>query len=159
MKKGSNSIEWNGLQEDGTPARSGEYKFTIEATSSTGQKVYAKTNFEGRITGMNFGADGPILMVGKKQVRMSEVKKIEEAPSDDVAATGQPIPLKAGALKQAPSAMQNAMAKAAMSVPTRAPASEAEIPPAEDVDPSTIGNIADVPMAQGMLNKLLRELK
>jgi hypothetical protein len=36
---------------------------------------------------------------------------------------------------------------------------EAEIPPAEDIDPSKIGNIADVPMAQGMLNKLEKELK
>jgi len=175
LKKGSNTIEWNGLQEDGTPARAGEYRFAIEASSSSGQKVYAKTGFEGRITGMNFGADGPILMVGKKQVRMSEVKKIEEMGPEEagVAATGQPIPLKAGGspLKAgalnapASSPMQDAMAKAALSmapgkkVAANQTPSDAEIPPAEDVDPSKMGNIADIPMAQGMLNKLEKELK
>jgi flagellar basal-body rod modification protein FlgD len=176
LKKGPNAIEWNGLLEDGTPARTGDYRFAIEATSSSGQKVYAKTNFEGRITGMNFGADGPILMVGKKQVRMSEVKKIEEAPAEDAAQTGQPIPLKAGAIGAAPGAMQDAMAKAALGMTTQAKGqasgatsgttsgatralNDADIPPAEDVDPATIGNIADVPMAQGMLNKLEKELK
>jgi flagellar basal-body rod modification protein FlgD len=188
LKKGANSMEWNGLQEDGTPARTGDYKFVIEATSSTGQKVYAKTNFEGRITGMNFGADGPILMVGKKQVRMSEVKKIEEAPAEDVGATA--IPLKAGALNAQPGEAQMAMARAAqgMAAATAAPTNvlpqmqaqpqaaapkvdasrspvqaakmaDADIPPAEDVDPASIGNIADIPMAQGMLNKLAKEMK
>jgi flagellar basal-body rod modification protein FlgD len=165
LKKGANTIEWNGLLEDGTPARAGEYKFAIEATSPAGQKVYAKTTFEGRITGMNFGADGPVLMVGKKQVRMSEVKKIEEAPAEDVAATA--IPLKAGAVNAKPGAMQDAMAKAALGVAKpAAPANatsvamnDAEIPPAEDVDPASVGNIADIPMAQGMLNKLEKELK
>jgi hypothetical protein len=59
--------------------------------------------------------------------------------------------------------------QAASKAPVRAPApgtpgakmatNEAEIPPAEDIDPSKIGNIADVPMAQGMLNKLEKELK
>ena len=175
LKKGPNTMEWNGLQEDGTPARTGDYKFAVEATSSTGAKLYAKTNFEGRITGMNFGAEGPILIVGKKQVRMSEVKKIEEVPADEVGMpTGQPIPLKSGALgAPASSPMQDAMAKAAMGIQAPAPqaavpgpkiaakdaTNDADIPPAEDVDPATIGNIADIPMAQGMLNKLGKELK
>jgi flagellar basal-body rod modification protein FlgD len=167
LKKGQNTIEWNGLQEDGTPARAGDYKFAIEANASSGQKVYAKTGFEGRITGMNFGADGPILMVGKKQVRMSEVKKIEEAPLEDVGATA--IPLKAGALSAQPGEAQLAMARAAQgmargsstlvpttSVPVKP---EADIPQAEDVDPKSFGNIADIPMAQGMVNKLAKEMK
>lgn len=47
MPKGKNAIEWNGLQTDGTPARAGEYRFQIEATSPAGTKVYAKTSFEG----------------------------------------------------------------------------------------------------------------
>ncbi len=186
LKKGQNSLEWNGLQEDGSPARSGDYKFAIEATSSSGQKVYAKTTFEGRITGMNFGADGPILMVGKKSVRMSEVKKIEEAPSDNNGQAAQAVPLKAGALSAEPnSLMQAAMAKAAQGMqpevkpeqksegpkqdlsksPTQAAKvaqqtmADADIPPADDVDPKSIGNIADVPMSQGLMNTLAKEMK
>ncbi len=175
MKKGPNSVEWNGLQEDGTPARAGEYKFAIEATGSNGQKVYAKTTFEGRITGMNFGADGPILMVGKKQVRMSEVKKIEEAPADE-GAQQYSQPLKSGALSAQPGMMQDVMAKAAQSTPLaaapktdlskspvaaskKAEIADAEIPGAEDPDPMLMGNIADVPMAQGLLNTLAKEMK
>lgn len=178
LKKGQNSIEWNGLQEDGTPARAGEYKFAIEANASSGQKVYAKTTFEGRITGMNFGAEGPILMVGKKQVRMSEVKKIEEAPAEDVGQGAPAIPLQAGTPPEMQAAMikaqQAAGAMAAMKVPqksedvskspvqaAKAHASNTEtfIPPAEDVDPASIGNIADVPMSQGLLNTIAKEVK
>ncbi len=181
MKKGQNTVEWNGLQEDGTPARAGDYKFAIEAKSSANQKIYAKTTFEGRITGMNFGAEGPILMVGKKSVRMSEVKKIEEAGGEDVGQGARPVPLKAGALSAEPGPMQTTMAKAAQGLPLEHKAeppkadlakspvmkaksgepvlADADIPPAEDVDLSKIGNIADVPMSQGLMNTLAKEMK
>lgn len=177
QKKGANMVEWNGLVEDGTPARSGEYKFAIESTASTGQKVYAKTTFEGRITGMNFSPEGPILMVGKKSVRMSEVKRIEEAPADDVGQNVQPTALQSGALGASAGPMQDAMAKAALSMgnsvapkpvtqvqsqspqPKAVAVAEAEIPGAEDPDPAMVSNIADIPMSQGLVNSIAKELK
>ncbi|MEK7355338.1 MAG: flagellar hook assembly protein FlgD, partial [Bdellovibrionota bacterium] len=58
LKKGQNSIEWNGLDEQAMPARAGEYRFEISAKSAAGTRVGAKTSFSGRITGLNYGSDG-----------------------------------------------------------------------------------------------------
>ncbi len=93
LKKGPNSVVWNGMNEDGVATRPGEYKMSIEAETASGTKVYAKTQLEGRITGLNYTAEGPILMVGDQSVKMSEVKKIEEA-GPEMGAT----PLTSGAM-------------------------------------------------------------
>ena len=90
LKKGANSLEWNGLGDDGMPARPGEYHMSIEARSDTGTKVYAKTSFDGRITGLNYTPEGPILIVGKQTIKLSDVKKIEEAGPMDMN-QGQPL--------------------------------------------------------------------
>lgn len=132
MKKGSNSIEWNGLSEDGMPARPGEYKFTIEGQASNGAKVFSKTSFEGRITGLNYTAEGPILMLGNQSIKLSDVKKIE----DPVVMAGSPAPT--------------------MALPLKAGEQEPEaIPPAEDPEVVT-GNIDDVPMSRELINQLAK---
>lgn len=94
MKKGANSFEWNGLNEEGGAARPGEYKVSIEGVSSSGKKVFAKTTFGGRITGLNYTQEGPVLLVGNQSVKLSDVKKIEDAGPEDAIA---PIPLGVGA--------------------------------------------------------------
>jgi len=78
FKKGANTITWNGMSDDGAAARPGEYKFQVEASNSNGQKVFAKTDFDGKITGMNFTPEGPVLLVGNQTIRMQDVKRIEE---------------------------------------------------------------------------------
>ena len=97
LKKGPNSVVWNGMTEDGVAARPGEYKMAIEAETASGSKVYAKTQLEGRITGLNYTAEGPILMVGDQSVKMSEVKKIEEAGPELAPAAMGASPLRSGA--------------------------------------------------------------
>ncbi len=79
VKKGENSIKWNGIADDGLEARPGEYIFSIEATTSSGARVFAKTDFQGKITGLNYTPTGPVLLVGQQAIRMSDVKRIEEA--------------------------------------------------------------------------------
>ena len=36
MKKGRNSIDWNGVKDDGMAARPGEYKIAVEGANATG---------------------------------------------------------------------------------------------------------------------------
>jgi flagellar basal-body rod modification protein FlgD len=98
LKKGANTVEWNGLNEEGSAARPGEYRVSVEGVSNTGAKIYAKTSFEGRITGLNYTQEGPVLLVGNKSVKLSEVKKIEESgPEDAAPGAGAPaIDLKSG---------------------------------------------------------------
>lgn len=147
LKKGQNSIEWNGLDENGAPVRAGEYKFEIDAKSSQGTRVYAKTAFSGRITGLNYGSGGPILLVGDQSIKLTDVKKIEDAAPEDMAPMAT-TPLRAGA------SIPKIVAQAPQQMP------EEDIPPAPDADEGLIpNNIGDVPMEQGLINRLQKEAK
>ncbi len=84
LKKGENSLKWNGLADDGIEARPGDYIFSIEASTSNGGRVFAKTDFEGKITGLNYTPSGPVLLVGQQAIRMADVKRIEEADGSPV---------------------------------------------------------------------------
>lgn len=94
LSKGPNTITWNGMNDDGSAARAGEYRFLVEATSSNGGKVFAKTDFDGKITGLNYTPQGPVLLVGNQTIKMSDVKRIEELGSEQPV---QNIPLESGA--------------------------------------------------------------
>lgn len=93
LKKGQNTIEWNGVNDEGAAARPGEYKISVEGVSNTGGKVFAKTSFEGRITGLNYTNEGPVLLVGNQSLKLADVKKIEEAPADEAGAKMVPLEL------------------------------------------------------------------
>ncbi len=146
MKKGPNTLDWNGIGDDGLPARAGEYRINIEAKSPSGTKVFAKTSFEGRITGLNFSPEGPILLVGKQSLKLSDVKTIEEAeeqmPASPLGAFGMNMPLPPGMSLTPPQKKQ-----------------EEFIPPAEEPEPQKFANIQDVPMSQDLLNKLDKETR
>lgn len=140
LKKGQNSVKWNGLTTEGLPARPGEYKFAIEATDSSGAKVYSKSAFEGRISGVDFTSSGPMVIVNGQSIKLSEVKKIEDPgmvqqPQNQTPGT----PLGVGQLRKqqlVPSSAEQATAK-----PFIPPAPEEEQP----------GNIDSVPMAGNLL--------
>jgi flagellar basal-body rod modification protein FlgD len=140
LRKGQNSIEWNGLMDDGMPARAGEYKFTVEALGPNGAKVWAKTGFEGRITGLNYGSDGPVLMVGNQSIKMSDVKKIEEAGPDEF-----PPQMAKSELRSGNKSVTNSPSKVSE-----------EIPPAPEAEPGLEGNINDVPMSREMMNRVAK---
>jgi flagellar basal-body rod modification protein FlgD len=144
LKKGTNTIEWNGLDEAGAPARAGEYKFTIDAKSPAGTRVYAKTAFAGRITGLNYGSDGPILLVGDQSIKLADVKKIEDVGPE--AAPAPLTPLQAG----------GAIPKIVAQAPQAKP--EEDIPPAPDADEGMVpNNLDNIPMEQGLINALSKE--
>jgi flagellar basal-body rod modification protein FlgD len=172
LKKGDNSIRWNGLADDATPARTGEYKFMVEAKATNGSKIAAKTDFNGRITGMNFTNQGPILLVGKQQIKMSDVKRIEEAGPNDMSPmrndeampnmNGIPLKTKAKADPmglQAPvgSMMNLDQLKKMMAQPPAAPTEvPAELPGAPEAEGMPVGNIDNVPMARAMQQKVAK---
>ena len=84
LKAGKNELAWNGQMEDGTPAQPGNYNVSFQAKSSSGDKVFVQSKLEGKITGINFTAQGPQLMVGKQTVEMSEIKTISESAPQSV---------------------------------------------------------------------------
>jgi flagellar basal-body rod modification protein FlgD len=99
LKKGSNSIRWDGHNEQGQKTNEGEYKFVVEALNSGGKKLAVDTNASGRITGVQFTKKGPLLLIGNQQVYLSDVKKILEPKEQKEAATTpqQPPMMKASA--------------------------------------------------------------
>lgn len=147
LKKGQNSVVWDGLSEDGMPARAGEYRFAIEAQSSNGGKIAAKSAFEGRITGLNYTAEGPVLMVGEQAIKLSDVKRIEDAPAS------------AGAGASASTASTPAAATApAVSAPVTTSTSTrpgGELPAAP---PAQENNLTDLAMPPEMKMKLMKEI-
>jgi flagellar basal-body rod modification protein FlgD len=76
QKGGANSLDWNGQDERGVVQPPGDYSLAIEATDKGGQRVGVETQFDGLITGVNFTGDGPLLLVGNRTVKFSDIRKI-----------------------------------------------------------------------------------
>lgn len=163
QKKGANSIRWNGVADDGSITHPGEYHFAVEAKSSDGKKIGAKTEFSGKITGLNYTASGPILLVGNQSVRMQDVKKITEPLSEDAAAAKTP------ATRLAPpdaASIKDKVAKALAQQPRPKPAPPASLkmlkpqeetpaaPVAEAVPREVTPNIQKVAMSKNVYDQV-----
>ena len=134
VQKGKNEISWNGNNEDGQAVRIGEYRVQIEAVAPNGQKVGAQTKFEGKISGVNFTPQGPVLLVGNQTIRLSDVKKIV----DPTHLTGEQIN------------RQQAPAKGAKVLKGAKPAQPEGTPVAS-------GNMESVGMSRGMVNQMKKQ--
>lgn len=78
LKMGENKFSWNGEDEKGNKAKPGEYKVEISATGTAGQKLNVKTDFTGIVTGMSFSSEGPVLQVGKQNVRLKDIRQFSD---------------------------------------------------------------------------------
>lgn len=144
LKKGRNELNWNGLLEDGTKAAPGEYSVAIEAHGSNGKKLAVETKFDGVIDGVQFTPQGPMLTIGKQQLRLSDVSKIVD-PSL-VQQPMQNIPLNAGPQSMLPAQGGNAK-------------TQTDVKP-ENKKKATVGapsSLEDIAMNRGLINKLNKE--
>jgi flagellar basal-body rod modification protein FlgD len=78
LKKGQNRVVWNGTDKDEREVKAGRYFFSIEAENNSGKKIGVQTETSGLITGVNYSAEGPLLLVGDQAVRLSDIQKIED---------------------------------------------------------------------------------
>lgn len=76
IKKGLNTASWTGFDEHDMRTLPGDYKFTIEAKDNQGRIVGSTTDVAGKITGVQYSAKGPVLMIGDQSVYLADVKKI-----------------------------------------------------------------------------------
>lgn len=81
LKAGDNSITWNGVNFQDQMMRPGKYKMLVSAKDGNDVKVGTSTTVSGKITGVNYTPNGPVLLVGKQSVLLSDVRKIVEADS------------------------------------------------------------------------------
>lgn len=142
LKKGDNSITWNGRDERDISSPAGEYTFAVDATATNGSKVAVKTDFEGQITGMNYTSEGPVLMVGSQTIRLRDVKRIID-----------------------PSLMKNDQKpQAAVSQDLKVPSALLQTDPrvqegAPEAAPSNTMALENVGMSRELTNKLQKETK
>jgi flagellar basal-body rod modification protein FlgD len=129
LKSGQNVVSWDGMLDAGSKAPEGEYRIAITAKDGAGQKIGAQTKFEGKVTGVNFTPEGPILMVGKQSIKMKDVQKIFD-PSQLSIATNT-VDAQAVAGKDAKSLGGNTVGMG--------------------------GNLESVGMSQGLINRLEKE--
>ncbi|MGE4132924.1 MAG: flagellar hook assembly protein FlgD [Bdellovibrionales bacterium] len=139
MKSGKNELNWNGLTDDGRQAPVGEYTAVIDAIGSNGRKLGVETKTEGVISGVNFTARGPQLLIGKQIVNLSEVKSISDPGLQRTAEDLQ--------------VQQNVKPKAGPIPIVKAETKENS----EKAEKLVGGNLNDAAMAQDFINKLNKE--
>ena len=130
LEQGQNSITWNGLNAEDKPARAGNYKVEVSAVDEQDQKIVTSTKISGTITGVNYTANGPMLMIGNQSVPMSEVRKIVDPKAG---------PVKGTDVKD--------VTKLALNNDDKVKDTENKPKASEQI-------INDVPMARGLLNKV-----
>ena len=78
LKKGPNKVVWAGANDKDQEVKPGKYMFNVEAENTSGRKVGVVTETAGTITGINYTAEGPLLMIGDQKVRLQDIQKIED---------------------------------------------------------------------------------
>jgi flagellar basal-body rod modification protein FlgD len=150
LKKGVNTITWNGLDSEGRPTKGGRYFASFEAVGHNGKKIGVETATNGVITGVNYTKEGPVLLVGTQRVRLQDVQEIVDdnmtgaAPQKQVPTTLMPGqgPVMVPGLQSQPQAQQGT---AVPEVNTQGAATtQSKTPPSQTID-------------QGQLTKVSKE--
>jgi len=75
---GEHSFTWNGKDVNGNTMPDGEYHLRVGAVDANGATITATTSVIGKVTGVEQGADGPMLSLGETLVPLSKVTSIKE---------------------------------------------------------------------------------
>jgi len=78
---GDNKLSWDFSDNNGSTLPNGNYTYTVNATSMDGSSMTATPFIEGIISGVQFGANGASLMVGKSSYNLSDVLEIVDPNS------------------------------------------------------------------------------
>jgi len=76
VSAGNCSCSWDGIDGNGDAAAAGRYTFIIEAIDYNGQPVNTKSYAMGEVTGVRYEDGVTYLIIGDKEVTISDVDKI-----------------------------------------------------------------------------------
>ena len=76
---GAHSFTWNGKDAAGNTLPDGEYHLRVSATDTTGSALNVTTSAIGKVTGVEQGADGPLLSLHGTTVPLDSVTAILDA--------------------------------------------------------------------------------
>jgi flagellar basal-body rod modification protein FlgD len=76
---GSNTLTWDGRNDNGAVQPPGTYYVTVTAVDISGNPVDVSQQARGRITGVTFVGGNPQLLVGNTSIPLSDVQAIAES--------------------------------------------------------------------------------
>lgn len=76
LAAGRNTVTWNGMLDDGTPAPAGTYRVAIAAKNASGATVGSTVESSGTVTSVNFAKGGVTLGVGGATVPLASVNTV-----------------------------------------------------------------------------------
>ncbi len=76
LEAGENSVTWDGKDKSGTELSEGVYSFRVKATDGEGSQISSQSYIYGTISGVRYGNNGTILMIGDLAVQMSDIYEI-----------------------------------------------------------------------------------
>ena len=73
---GRQTLDWDGTDKDGHPAKAGNYTFKIQAVDANDQKVKVTTFFTGTIDKVTFENNTPFLISGDQKIALGDVFQV-----------------------------------------------------------------------------------
>ena len=73
---GSQTLTWDGRDDDGNTCESGNYSYYVSAYGASGNAVSATTYASGTVTGVRYDNGTTYLIIGDKEVTISDVQQI-----------------------------------------------------------------------------------
>ncbi|MEO0481990.1 MAG: flagellar hook assembly protein FlgD [Planctomycetota bacterium] len=76
IRGGREAFTWNGQTLDGNTAPDGTYSIQMVGSDREGNRIKVETEVLGRVTEVEFAAEGPMLVVGGTRVPLSSVRTV-----------------------------------------------------------------------------------
>ena len=86
---GEHTYDWDGQDDQGNVVDADNYAFRVKATTEGGTEINALTYMSGMVTGIRYGSNGPTLLVGNTEIRLSNVLEII-LPTNSGGSSGNP---------------------------------------------------------------------
>lgn len=77
VPKGDMQYVWNGQNDDGQAVNGGRYRYTVQALDYEGKQVGTTSYVMGEVTGVRYDKGTTYLIIGDKEVTISDVEKIQ----------------------------------------------------------------------------------
>lgn len=81
MGAGSQAVQWDGMDDYGTPLADGLYSYNVEASDVNGQTMDVTTYTTGVVTGVSFENDVAYIQIGDLKFMLSEITAVAAASS------------------------------------------------------------------------------
>jgi len=81
VDRGESTFTWDGKTNDGTDAPDGIYSIRVIGNTSDGQSVNVYSAISGKVTGVDFTGNEPVLQIGDVRANLSSVMEIQAPAS------------------------------------------------------------------------------